>query len=211
MNTDDCVFKIKHGNMLRRIRIARFYERGRPNLDMTFSRLEETVRRLFKLPETFKFDMVYTDKDDDEVTMFDDGDILDAVIYQDLDPLRLTVVAQESERLALDDHSRESLAGDPPSWAADIILKLDQLLLAVNKEPVKSGVYSVNTTKSTRVDQHVLDGVDDSPSDGSTIKPAKDVLPGEEWTDVAQSGYDSEFLRRAMILRQRVTTDELNV
>jgi len=211
MNSDPYLFKIKYGNMFRRIRDSRFPDFSDYGPDMTFSKLEETIRRIFKLPETFKFDMVYTDNDNDEVTMTDDGDIRDAVVYQKLNPLRVTVLAQESQRSAFDDSLRESLAGDPPSWAADIILKLDQLLLAVNKKSVEPEVDSLNTTKFTRTEQHVLEGEDNSPSDGSTIKPAKDVLPGEEWTDIAQSGYDSEFLRRAMILRQRVTTDELNV
>jgi len=71
-------------------------------------------------------------------------------------------------------------------FAADIILKLDQLLLAVNKKSVEPGVDSLNTTKFTRTEQHVLEGEDNSPSDGSTIKPAKDVLPGEEWTDIGK-------------------------
>jgi len=99
--------QIKYGNMFRRIRDSRFPDFSDYGPDMTFSKLEETIRRIFKLPETFKFDMVYTDNDNDEVTMTDDGDIRDAVVYQKLNPLRVTVLAQESQRSAFDDSLRE--------------------------------------------------------------------------------------------------------
>lgn len=70
-------------------------------------------------------------------------------------------------------------------FAVDIIRKLDQLLLAVKKQPVEPEVASV-ITKSTMTEHHVLQGVDASPSDGSTIEPAEDVLPAEEWTDIGK-------------------------
>jgi len=70
--------------------------------------------------------------------------------------------------------------------AAEIITKLDQLLLAVNKKVVEPVVETAIVSKSTRTEHHVLEGVDASPIDDSSIKPAKDVLPGEEWTDIGK-------------------------
>ena len=57
-------------------------------------------------------------------------------------------------------------------FADDILMKLDQLLLAVNKPLIEPGVASVIPT-STKTEDHVVD-VDDSPINGSTIKAAKD-------------------------------------
>lgn len=68
---------------------------------MTFSQLEETIRQTFKIPATSDFVITYTDKENDVVTMAGDQDLHDALIFQSLNPLRVTVtevVAREPHR-----------------------------------------------------------------------------------------------------------------
>ena len=65
---------------------------------MTFSQLEDTIRQAFKIPATSNLVITYNDKDYDVVTMASDQDLHDALVFQGLNPLRLTVVAQESQR-----------------------------------------------------------------------------------------------------------------
>ncbi|KAG0586929.1 hypothetical protein KC19_2G128200 [Ceratodon purpureus] len=212
MDPHTYIFKIKHGDVLRRITVRAPYD-IRYGLhgegpDITFSQLESTIREAFSIPIASKVSIVYTDKDNDEVTMVDDNDIQDACVYQKLNPVRVRVLLREELQSSMyDARPSESLAVDPPPWADDILMKLDQLLLAVNKPLIEPGVASV-IPASTKTEDHVVD-VDDSPINGSTIKAAKDGSSLNLRVDSASSGFDSDFLRRAAILRQRGMTDDL--
>jgi next-to-BRCA1 protein 1 len=92
------VLKIKYGDVLRRVTVESSLLGNAP--DMTFSQLEETIRQAFKIPATSDLVITYNDKDNDVVTMAGDQDLHDALVFQGLNPLRLTVVAQESQRPA---------------------------------------------------------------------------------------------------------------
>ncbi|XP_024388453.1 protein NBR1 homolog [Physcomitrium patens] len=88
------VFKIKHGDVVRRFTVQPSVPGGGP--DMNFSQLEDTIRQAFKLPASSDLVINYNDKDGDVVTMAGDHDLYDACVIQELNPLRLTVTAHES-------------------------------------------------------------------------------------------------------------------
>lgn len=103
------VLKIKFGDVLRRVTVEPSLLGNGP--DMTFSQLEETIRQTFKIPATSDFVITYTDKENDVVTMAGDQDLHDALIFQGLNPLRLTV----TEVVAREPH-RGGRHGDRGSW-----------------------------------------------------------------------------------------------
>lgn len=199
------VFKVKYGNVMRRVKAEEKSTNYSFGIDMTFSKLEDAIRRIFKLSKEFQFDMVYNDKEKDEVTISDDVDITDAWREQKPKPLRVTVVDRETHRPAIPKRpvladnppalaiDPPALPIDPPAWAAEIIQKLDRLLLAGNENLVEPGWQSVNTPGPSVGKQRGVDGVDGSASGGSEVNGA-------------HSGSDLEFLRRAMLLRQREMT-----
>jgi hypothetical protein len=80
--------QIKYSEVLRHVSVE--------SSDMTFSQLEETIRQAFKIPAASNLVITYKDVDNDVVTMVGDQDIHDALVFQGLNPLRLTVVALES-------------------------------------------------------------------------------------------------------------------
>jgi hypothetical protein len=86
--------QIKYGEVLRRVTVEPSLLGNTP--DMTFSQLEETIRQAFKIPAASNLVITYKDVDNDVVTMVGDQDIHDALVFQGLNPLRLTVVALES-------------------------------------------------------------------------------------------------------------------
>lgn len=106
----DCVIlQIKYGDVLRRVTVEPSLLGNGP--DMTFSQLEETIRQTFKIPATSDFVITYTDKENDVVTMAGDQDLHDALIFQGLNPLRLTV----TEVVAREPH-RGGRHGDRGGW-----------------------------------------------------------------------------------------------
>jgi hypothetical protein len=86
--------QIKYSEVLRRVTVEPSLLGNTP--DMTFSQLEETIRQAFKIPAASNLVITYKDVDNDVVTMVGDQDIHDALVFQGLNPLRLTVVALES-------------------------------------------------------------------------------------------------------------------
>lgn len=59
--------------------------------DFSYRRLETRIRDLFKFPAYNQIRLTYTDEDGDVVAMADDQDLVDALIIQSLNPLRLHV------------------------------------------------------------------------------------------------------------------------
>lgn len=99
LEANECFsLQIKYGDVLRRVTVESSLLGNAP--DMTFSQLEENIRQAFKIPGTSDLVITYNDKDNDVVTMAGDQDLHDALVLQGLNPLRLTVLAQESQRPA---------------------------------------------------------------------------------------------------------------
>lgn len=148
--------KITYGNVTRRVDVEEKFYIGGP--DLTFSGLENTIRGLFELPEAFKFDMVYTDNDNDGVTITDNEDFAKACQDLDSDFIRVAVLDRASHRSATRGRPVESSADAPPAWAAEIIQKLDQILRALSGRVAEPRVQSVYTPRPSVGNQRPVGG-----------------------------------------------------
>ncbi|CAM6106190.1 unnamed protein product [Calypogeia fissa] len=92
------VVKVKYGDTLRRFT----FESKPRGEDLSYSGLESRIRRLFDLPAGKQIRVTYNDRDNDVITMADDQDLVDALIMQSLNPLRLYVTAVEPKSMSLD-------------------------------------------------------------------------------------------------------------
>ncbi|KAL3695028.1 hypothetical protein R1sor_008679 [Riccia sorocarpa] len=71
---------------LRRVVAHRSEEGG-----FSFGDVENRIRVVFQFPQTSELKLTYQDQDGDIVTMANDQDLIDACVFQDLNPLRLKV------------------------------------------------------------------------------------------------------------------------
>eukprot|EP00850_Spirogloea_muscicola_P000149 SM000001S04551 [mRNA] locus=s1:911252:915307:+ [translate_table: standard] len=63
----------------------------------THASLEERIRESFKISPSSHLTITYTDSDGDNITILGDDDIRDAIVLQQLNPLRLTVKTKSDE------------------------------------------------------------------------------------------------------------------
>lgn len=187
------VFKICYGNTMRRVTCKNLRHVSGTFLSSDtkmFRELLATIRRDFKIPESSELVLSYTDNEKDKVIMVGDDDIRDAFLHQKLNPVRISVVVAQGpdDPLPAGNFISEDIT---PPWAAEIISKLDQLL---NRELVATRTKP-SIIENLMTARHVLEEADDF----FRVEPAEHV-----------NDPDSEFRRRAMILRQRVMTDERN-
>ncbi|MCO5561315.1 hypothetical protein L7F22_014936 [Adiantum nelumboides] len=89
------VFKIKHGNTLRRWVVSESV--NAEMFPITLEQLQARVRELFQFPPSAVLAITYVDKDNDVVTLGDDHDLVDACLVQCLNPLRLEIQVLESK------------------------------------------------------------------------------------------------------------------
>nr|PNR50968.1 hypothetical protein PHYPA_010154 [Physcomitrium patens] len=95
---------------------------------------------------------------------------------------------------------------DRKMFAADIMLKLDQVLEAVNNHFVESAVESMMPT--SRALEQIAAKLGISMNDEPVTEPAKSVLRTQKGTpDKEQSGPESEVLQRFFILQQRALNE----
>ena len=87
----------------------------------TFSALENLIRRQFKLQDEIALTITYTDADGDVITLASDHDVMDAVIYQQLNPLRLEVSVEGED--AATDADTISVDGSQLSGSAYFVSK----------------------------------------------------------------------------------------
>ncbi|MCO5558184.1 hypothetical protein L7F22_011763 [Adiantum nelumboides] len=89
------VFKIKHGDTLRRWVVSESIDAEM--FPITLEQLQAKVRELFQFPPSAVLAITYVDKDNDVVTLGDDRDLVDACLVQCLNPLRLEIQVLESK------------------------------------------------------------------------------------------------------------------
>ncbi|CAM6062657.1 unnamed protein product, partial [Sphagnum tenellum] len=85
------VLKIKYEETLRRLTVPQGNAAYPPSPAMSFRELEESIRKMFKLPSSSEIILRYTDTDNDVITFSGDEDLHDACVVQGLNPLRLHV------------------------------------------------------------------------------------------------------------------------
>ncbi|CAK9210331.1 unnamed protein product, partial [Sphagnum troendelagicum] len=85
------VLKIKYEETLRRLTVPQGNTAYPPSPAMSFRELEESIRKMFKLPSSSEIILRYTDTDNDVITFSGDEDLHDACVVQGLNPLRLHV------------------------------------------------------------------------------------------------------------------------
>ncbi len=85
------VLKIKFEETLRRLTVPQGNVAYPPSPAMSFRELEESIRKMFKLPSSSEIILRYTDTDNDVITFSGDEDLHDACVVQGLNPLRLHV------------------------------------------------------------------------------------------------------------------------
>ncbi len=85
------VLKIKYEETLRRLTVPQGNVAYPPSPAMSFRELEESIRKMFKLPSSSEIILRYTDTDNDVITFSGDEDLHDACVVQGLNPLRLHV------------------------------------------------------------------------------------------------------------------------
>ncbi|KAH7296851.1 hypothetical protein KP509_26G041300 [Ceratopteris richardii] len=103
------VFKIKHGETLRRWVVSESMEEEM--LPVTLEQLQNKVREIFQLSPETEFVITYVDKENDVITIGDDHDLADAYVVQRLNPLRLEVQILPSGTNA----SNKARAGNSPA------------------------------------------------------------------------------------------------
>lgn len=128
--------QVKYGDVLRRFT----FESKPRGEDLSYTTLESKIRRLFDLPAEKQIRVTYNDGDNDVITMADDQDLVDALVMQSLNPLRLHVTPVEPKSMPLD----TTLAAAPAAnsqqpgaakEAAEVDLK--QILQSFNAETLK--------------------------------------------------------------------------
>lgn len=92
MEASTLVIKVKYGDFLRRFNASVMDEK----LDLSVDKLIEKIRILFNFATDTELTLTYIDEDGETVTLVDDADLLDTV-EQGLNPLRITVTANEEK------------------------------------------------------------------------------------------------------------------
>lgn len=198
------VFKVKYGDVLRRFRLC---TSGLPSgeLELVFRELLDTISSSFNFPRTMIPTITYTDLDGDVVTIADYSDFEDIVYEQKMNPVHMTLTVSTPSSNEDASPQKSSTVGIPP-WAADIMLKLDQVLEAVNNHFVESAVESMMPT--SRALEQIAAKLGISMNDEPVTEPAKSVLRTQKGTpDKEQSGPESEVLQRFFILQQRALNE----
>jgi next-to-BRCA1 protein 1 len=106
------VVKLSYDGTLRRITMPKVAE-------PSFATLEHKVRELFNLPDSSAVLLAYTDNDGDVVTMVDDSDLKDAIVLQQLNPLRVAVKVKKAsvsirDSILKEKAKRQAAAQVPP-------------------------------------------------------------------------------------------------
>ncbi|CAM6112142.1 unnamed protein product [Calypogeia fissa] len=83
------VVKVTYNGIVRRLTLVR------GEMGFSFGEFRRSVRGLFTFPHFDKIILSYIDKDQDNITMGDDGDLVDALVFQSLHPLKVNVTMVE--------------------------------------------------------------------------------------------------------------------
>eukprot|EP00850_Spirogloea_muscicola_P017931 SM000159S01762 [mRNA] locus=s159:128792:132618:+ [translate_table: standard] len=114
----------------------------------THASLEERIRESFKISPSSHLTITYTDSDGDNITILGDDDIRDAIVLQQLNPLRLTVNTKSVERTRASATTQKEAEGvaDAPNMFS--FLSDPQLLEEVSKNFLKMKIGQNQDTLS---------------------------------------------------------------
>ncbi|CAM6112144.1 unnamed protein product [Calypogeia fissa] len=85
------IVKAMHNGTLCRLTLAR------GEMGFSFEDFRTRIRGLFNLPPSAVVSLSYTDEDQDNITMVEDGDLEDALVLQSLHPLKVRVTTVEGD------------------------------------------------------------------------------------------------------------------